>query len=404
MADGPDIFVVGASRSGTTWVQAVLACHPDVVTTNETRVIDALERAGRYHGPRDETGLHHLLDDDEFDEWRRDLWQRCRRALLSARPEATRVLEKTPSHGRNIDLIRRISPGSRIVVVVRDPRAVVRSLVERRRIAGRTWAPRTVKEATDAWLGHVRDQLAACGDDTLVVRQEDLVADPSRFDTIVEFVGLDLDRWTRPDTTASPATLPGVNALTRRDGTWTPCTLAHVPVTRSTTGRPLDAVIAGHGLRRVGLRPGDGATRVRRWTQPPPCGGLDDDHGIGRRGPDADRGHRRTAPRADTLRRYRARRVERCCRRRGPRRPVRRPPRRRPREPRCSRGSGHGGARSERAGKTSTIEVCEGFRRASGGTVRVLGHDPSTEQRALSERMGVMLRREASTRVLDRPR
>jgi ABC-2 type transport system ATP-binding protein len=43
------------------------------------------------------------------------------------------------------------------------------------------------------------------------------------------------------------------------------------------------------------------------------------------------------------------------------------------------------------AGKTSTIEVCEGYRQASSGTVRVLGLDPATHQRELSERMGVML-------------
>lgn len=43
------------------------------------------------------------------------------------------------------------------------------------------------------------------------------------------------------------------------------------------------------------------------------------------------------------------------------------------------------------AGKTSTIEVCEGYRRAQRGTVRVLGLDPHTEQHQLSERMGVML-------------
>lgn len=43
------------------------------------------------------------------------------------------------------------------------------------------------------------------------------------------------------------------------------------------------------------------------------------------------------------------------------------------------------------AGKTSTIEVCEGYRRAAAGTVRVLGFDPATQQRQLSERMGVML-------------
>ena len=43
------------------------------------------------------------------------------------------------------------------------------------------------------------------------------------------------------------------------------------------------------------------------------------------------------------------------------------------------------------AGKTSTIEVCEGFRKASTGTVRVLGLDPTTDHAALTQRMGVML-------------
>ena len=43
------------------------------------------------------------------------------------------------------------------------------------------------------------------------------------------------------------------------------------------------------------------------------------------------------------------------------------------------------------AGKTSTIEVCEGYRRPSSGTVRVLGLDPATQQTELSKRMAVML-------------
>lgn len=43
------------------------------------------------------------------------------------------------------------------------------------------------------------------------------------------------------------------------------------------------------------------------------------------------------------------------------------------------------------AGKTSTIEVCEGFRTASTGSVRVLGLDPATQHRELTQRMGVML-------------
>ena len=43
------------------------------------------------------------------------------------------------------------------------------------------------------------------------------------------------------------------------------------------------------------------------------------------------------------------------------------------------------------AGKTSTIEVCEGFRTATSGTVRVLGLDPQSQHRELTQRMGVML-------------
>jgi ABC-2 type transport system ATP-binding protein len=42
------------------------------------------------------------------------------------------------------------------------------------------------------------------------------------------------------------------------------------------------------------------------------------------------------------------------------------------------------------AGKTSTIEVCEGFRHADGGRVRVLGLDPVADAGALKPRVGVM--------------
>jgi ABC-2 type transport system ATP-binding protein len=56
------------------------------------------------------------------------------------------------------------------------------------------------------------------------------------------------------------------------------------------------------------------------------------------------------------------------------------------------------------AGKTSTIEVCEGYRRAASGTVRVLGLDPAGRQRQLGARIGVMLQEGGvypSARVLD---
>ena len=43
------------------------------------------------------------------------------------------------------------------------------------------------------------------------------------------------------------------------------------------------------------------------------------------------------------------------------------------------------------AGKTSTIEALEGYRRPTGGSVRVLGLDPVTDAAAVVRRIGVML-------------
>jgi ABC-2 type transport system ATP-binding protein len=42
------------------------------------------------------------------------------------------------------------------------------------------------------------------------------------------------------------------------------------------------------------------------------------------------------------------------------------------------------------AGKTTTVEICEGFRAADAGTVRVLGLDPRADGAALRARVGVM--------------
>ena len=43
------------------------------------------------------------------------------------------------------------------------------------------------------------------------------------------------------------------------------------------------------------------------------------------------------------------------------------------------------------AGKTSTVEILEGYRKRSGGEVLVLGHDPQVRDRALQQRIGIVL-------------
>jgi ABC-2 type transport system ATP-binding protein len=48
------------------------------------------------------------------------------------------------------------------------------------------------------------------------------------------------------------------------------------------------------------------------------------------------------------------------------------------------------------AGKTTTTEILEGYRARSGGRVRVLGHDPEDGERALRERVGIVLQEAAA--------
>jgi ABC-2 type transport system ATP-binding protein len=48
------------------------------------------------------------------------------------------------------------------------------------------------------------------------------------------------------------------------------------------------------------------------------------------------------------------------------------------------------------AGKTTTTEILEGYRARSAGDVRVLGHDPEEGERALRERVGIVLQEAAA--------
>jgi ABC-2 type transport system ATP-binding protein len=52
------------------------------------------------------------------------------------------------------------------------------------------------------------------------------------------------------------------------------------------------------------------------------------------------------------------------------------------------------------AGKTTTVEIVEGHRLPSSGSVRVLGHDPGKGERTLRDRIGVVLQEESISQDL----
>src|SRR5262249_55441946 len=120
-----DIFIVGPARSGTSWLQTVLAEHPTIASPPETGLfvafIGPMERAWRQHraqlddaraeGARmNVQGMATVLTHDDMVCWYRDLYAKARDRVLAGKAGATRLLEKTPDHAMYLDLIWRVAP------------------------------------------------------------------------------------------------------------------------------------------------------------------------------------------------------------------------------------------------------------------------------------------------------
>ena len=204
------LFIVGCPRSGTTWVQRLLASHPGVKTGQESDIFDL------YVGPQLRTWTHELnvsasgrggvglgcyfLEPDFI-----RILKAYALELLSPMVASLRVgevfVEKTPSHALYISEIVRLLPAARFVHVLRDARDTVASLLGASRSWGRSWAPGNAQHAAAMWIQHV--QAARKAAMTLrpaqfyEVRYEQLHADTHKaLRDLAEWIGL---QWTNEE-------------------------------------------------------------------------------------------------------------------------------------------------------------------------------------------------------------
>jgi len=177
------VFVMGAARSGTTWLQELLSQSPKVVSTPETHLFDyylgSLERTwARYD--RYQTRLPRFMDRDRYVDACRLLADRVFADLARTRPEAAIVLEKTPNHAWMWRFIDALYPRAHLVFTIRDPRAVAASY----RAASRTWAKRWAgiggMEVARLWVRVAEAARSAREEraNVQIVKYEDLLADP----------------------------------------------------------------------------------------------------------------------------------------------------------------------------------------------------------------------------------
>lgn len=156
-AKAQTILIGGCPRSGTSWLQFLVASHPDVVSSRETHLYD------KYLGPmwdwyaREDAllgrdGLSPLFSESAFEQ---EILAPIVRAVCdrirSTRPEAAFLLEKTPGNILHHHLIRKVQPDSRMLFIVRDPRGVVASYKAAGKQEWGGWANKPVSAVCDSW-------------------------------------------------------------------------------------------------------------------------------------------------------------------------------------------------------------------------------------------------------------
>jgi hypothetical protein len=179
-----------------------LAPLADAWQSDRARVATAIDEHGSHVGH----GLATVVTDDEFLAMLQTLYATVRDLVLSAKPGACRFLEKTPDHALHLDTILRVVPDAAVVFLVRDPRDTVRSLLEASDESWGYWAPKSVEDATALWLRSVRAWFPVKRDPRLLlVRYEDLRADPAELERVAEFLALgSTSTWLRTRVDAPP--------------------------------------------------------------------------------------------------------------------------------------------------------------------------------------------------------
>lgn len=163
-ARGPrHVFIVGCHRSGTTWVQLLLAQHANIATSQETHLFSAYlghamrvwEREEKALDDRRNVGLTAVIGWEDVRTAWRAFTDTVFSAVISTHPAADLLVEKTPAHVVWAKQILALYPDAAFVHVIRDPRDVVCSLRSAGGSWGRHWAPTNVSDGARPWRERV---------------------------------------------------------------------------------------------------------------------------------------------------------------------------------------------------------------------------------------------------------
>jgi hypothetical protein len=152
-------FIVGAPRSGTTWLNTVLLENPNVCGGEESYffyMFAEFKRSQTLSDSSKPVGPYCYFNEDEFAQKIKAFWYIFFEELYAQNPDSKIHVEKTPFHALFLDAISLVFPNSKVIFLKRDSRAVVSSILAASQSWGTHWAPRTPKEASIMWHQHAR--------------------------------------------------------------------------------------------------------------------------------------------------------------------------------------------------------------------------------------------------------
>ena len=204
-------FIAATEKSGTTWLQLMLDAHPSVTCRGEGQfasklapvLYQALNEYGTFIDELNNKVFSELPPFPGFDALDQAALVRFAAARLWAKcgvdAGTVAIGEKTPANIRCLPTLRHLFPGCKFVFIVRDGRDVVVSgcahlrrqhgalgdepIVNYARRVAKIWA---------ADVGRAATAMAERPDESILVRYEDLHADPeSPLSHVLSFLGVD---------------------------------------------------------------------------------------------------------------------------------------------------------------------------------------------------------------------
>jgi len=199
------IYIIGAPRSGTTWLQRLVGSHAGVASFSELNLFHGYLRplldAWAYEEKINATGewklglpiLYSIEERDKLiSSWLTNVYQK----IAATRPGCTHVLDKHPIHTMEVALIRSFFPAAKFIHIIRDGRQVARSLQRIHRDMGPAFGSSSWDNACWQWGRYVQEGIQYRGQPWYMeVRYEDLLSNgTANMQKIFEFCGLGSSR------------------------------------------------------------------------------------------------------------------------------------------------------------------------------------------------------------------